>query len=173
MLTPEQYEALWIHTPNEINSFATITGIEAPPANDEYVIRENMFQDYLDIFRGVNTRGDIVIRPQEPGEWYYEHPFFNANGISLLEETPCIYNVLIGEAAPKKKGKEYKNDLKPHEYLTYIYNVEIPGGGQYITSILNAFNVKKIDKISTKERLSKIIDCTDNLIDRIEKDRGL
>lgn len=150
MLTETEYNDLWTYSPNRIGSFRTL-GV-AQPLYNEYVIRENMFEDYLDIFRGRNTRGD---RQNVPNDWYYEHPFFNAYGSLILDNIPCIRYVLIGEAAPKKKDA---NDLimELHQYLTYIYNEEIPGGGQYITSILNAFNVKKIDGMETKKRLLKM-----------------
>ena len=66
MLTLADYTALWIHNPLGMGSFATITGIAAPPPYTDYVIRENMLEDYLDIFRGINTRGNPHIRPEVP-----------------------------------------------------------------------------------------------------------
>lgn len=66
MLTLAQYNSLWFHNPLGMGSFATITGIAAPPPYADYVIRENMLEDYLDIFRGMNTRGNLHIRPEVP-----------------------------------------------------------------------------------------------------------
>jgi hypothetical protein len=141
MLTIAQYNALWIHNPLGMGSFATITGIAAPPPYADYVIRENMFEDYLDIFRGNNTRGDIAIRPIVPPVWYYEHPFFNADGIPVIENVPCIKYVLIAEAPPQVNGG----------VINYIYNLHLPGGN-YITAPLNALNINP-DGMPTLVRL--------------------
>jgi hypothetical protein len=125
MLTNVEYEDLWnIH-------FLQIVPIGTTmPRYDEYIIRENMFQDYLDIFRGENTRGNIAIRPHEPAIWYYPHPFFNAYGTPLLGNTPCINNVLIAEAPPQVNGG----------VINYLYNVQLAGGA-YITAPLQAFDI--------------------------------
>ena len=103
MLNEEQYEDLWN------DHFAPIVpaGTIMPPYND-YVIRENMFEDYLDIFRGINTRHIRQIFPV--GGWYYEHPFFNADGTCILVNIPCIKYILIGEACPAF-GANYFYDI--------------------------------------------------------------
>jgi hypothetical protein len=51
-----------------------------------------MFEDYLDIFRGINTRmersGSSNIK------WYYDHPFFNGDKLKL-EKKPTYFNKLV------------------------------------------------------------------------------
>ena len=81
MLTINEYKKLWD------DNFASLTK-EAIPSYDEYRRRENMLEDYLDIFRGKSTREE---RSSEEGiKWYYEHPFFNTNGTSIIAEKSCI-----------------------------------------------------------------------------------
>lgn len=156
MLNEEQYEALWNHSPNGMGSFATKTGIAAPPPYDEYIIRENMFQDYLDIFRGVNTRGNIAIRPHEPAIWYYPHPFFivdeatNLRNIPQLIDRPCIKYILIAEAPPKVKNEDL--NLEDNERIKYIYNSHLRGGS-YITAPLNAFGTIGANQMPQTQRL--------------------
>lgn len=125
MLTNAQYVNLW-----NVHFLPIVPAGTAMPLYDEYIIRENMFQDYLDIFRGINTRGNIAIRPEEPAIWYYEHPFFNAIGTPLLRNTPCINNVFIAEAPPQVNGGVIK----------YVYNLQLAGGA-YITAPLQAFDI--------------------------------
>jgi hypothetical protein len=129
MLTLIDYIALWNHRPNGIDSFATITGIAPPPPYADYVIRENMLEDYLDIFRGINTRHTRPIIPFGD-DWYYPHPFFNADGSTKLKEKPCIKYVLIAEAPPQVNGG----------VINYIYNLHLAGGA-YITAPLKAFGI--------------------------------
>ncbi|GAA4052922.1 hypothetical protein [Flavobacterium chungnamense] len=157
MLTELEYEDLW-----NLHFVPIVPAATFMPPYADYVIRENMFEDYLDIFRGKNTRNTETIRPIVPENWYYDHPFFNPDGTPKSKEKPCIQYILIGEAAPKKKEtKENKNAV---ENLTYIYNT-IPKGGQYITSILNAFDLLEIDKMETKDRLIKMAEKGVVLID--------
>lgn len=148
MLTNDEYNNLWNYNPTGAGSFRSITGLIHPPNYQEYVIRENMFEDFLDIFRGKNTRNKRLCTSEILN---YLHPFFNDAGTIILEK-PSIKYVLIGEAAPKKK--EDNNELELIKQLTYIYNIEISGGGQYITSILNAFKQKDPEK--TVDRLIEI-----------------
>jgi hypothetical protein len=86
MLLEKQYKELW---------GTHFSGITTCPSYNEYIIRENMLEDYLDLFRGRNTREDRAIRPTN---WYYEHPFFDEKGNSILKEKPCIKYILIAEA---------------------------------------------------------------------------
>jgi hypothetical protein len=64
------------------------------PSYDEFKISERMLEDYLDIFRGTNTREGELTMP-------YSHPFFDENGNPLLTEKPCIRYILVAEARPK------------------------------------------------------------------------
>jgi len=63
------------------------------PNYDDFRISERMVQDYLDIFRGYNTREGNIEMP-------YDHPFFDENGNPLLDKKPCIRYILVGEARP-------------------------------------------------------------------------
>jgi hypothetical protein len=65
-----------------IRDFAPLT-TEAMPSYDEFKISERMLEDYLDIFRGYNSREGDNLMP-------YPHPFFDENGNSLLKVKPCI-----------------------------------------------------------------------------------
>ena len=70
MLTNDEYNNLWE------NHFEGINGLDGQtiPSYDlenGYLEAENMLEDYLDIFRGVNTRNE---RGNDGNEWYYE-PF--------------------------------------------------------------------------------------------------
>lgn len=75
--------------------FAPLTA-EAMPSYDEFKISERMLEDYLDIFRGYNSREGENIMP-------YPHPFFDDNGNSLFEKKPCIKYILLGEVRPPLK----------------------------------------------------------------------
>lgn len=137
ILTNAEYYNLWFHNPLEMGSFATITGNQISPPYTDYVIRENMFEDYLDIFRGMNTR---TARGLDTAG----HPFLNENnnylldnnGMSLLENVPCIKYVLIGEACPSN-GNNYFYDIhelnsKGQVYLRSSYNATYGGLGPAI-----------------------------------------
>jgi len=151
MLTLPDYNALLSHSINTIDSFATITGIAIPAHAEhaEYVIHENMFEDYLDIFRGMNTRGNPHIRPEVPPDWYYDHPFFNADGTSILVNKPCIKYILIGEACPEFGANYFYNlhELGNPGYLRAAYNSEYNGVGPAIpwTPLHNPIN--KLNKL--------------------------
>ena len=123
MLTFAEYENLWnAH-------FAGINGLRGqlmPPYN-QYLEAENMLEDYLDIFRGVNTRN---LRANGDNPWYYDHPFFDGD-TPKLKEKPCIKYIMIGEARPK-----LKND-KPG---TYFYNVNHLGSTGWLREPFKAFN---------------------------------
>ncbi|MFZ4413590.1 MAG: hypothetical protein ACOYOV_10940 [Bacteroidales bacterium] len=122
MLTEAEYNDLWV------KNFTPIVGRILIPDYDQYIIRENMFQDYLDIFRGFNSRN---IRLIQPNLWIYEHPFFDNNGNLKLNKVPKIKYILIAEAAPK---------IIDDNIIKYIYNTNL-NGGQYITAPMNAFGI--------------------------------
>lgn len=132
MLNKNEYINLWESHFNEITN-------QNLPDFQQYLIRENMLEDYLDIFRGINTRAERANTLNN--NWYYEHPFFNGNE-SILNEKPLIRYVLIGEAAPK-----VNNDI-----IKYIYNISLSGGA-YITAPLKAFNVNNVNNLNPIERL--------------------
>ena len=114
-----EYTDLW----NQ--SFAPLTN-ETIPSYEEFVISERMFEDYLDIFRGFNSRTDDLNMP-------YPHPFFDNEGNSLLGIKPCIKYILIGEARPKCKEPQL-NECNGDEANTYFYNIQHVG----MTPWLNA-----------------------------------
>ena len=134
MLKKKHYEKLWK------THFSGIPNQNCPDF-EQYIIRENMLEDYLDLFRGINTRNQRAI---PPANWYYEHPFF-LNGNSVLNEKPCIKYILIAEAAPQVNNNAIK----------YIYNKNIAGGA-YITAPLNAFNTNNVNNLNTTERLLEL-----------------
>jgi hypothetical protein len=105
-------------TENEFNvqwsrDFAPLT-TETMPRYDEFQISERMLEDYLDIFRGYNSREGENIMP-------YPHPFFDSNGKPILEKKPCIRYILIGEARPHQIDPDL-NDCGGDRANTYFYN---------------------------------------------------
>jgi len=125
MLNAADFTTLWT---------STFPGLPMPPtAWNEYVERENMYQDYLDIFRGWNSRANRVIRSFVPAAWYYPHPFFDATGKPLLEQTPCVKYVLVAEAPPTAS--------------TFFYNITHLGSTQYYTAPLTAFGIASTLKV--------------------------
>ena len=126
MLTNAQYVNLW-----NVHFLPIVPAGTVMPPYHEYVIRENMFQDYLDIFRGINTRGNIAIRPEEPAIWYYEHPFFNPDGTSILDAIPCISYIMIGECAAP---------LNP--IIPLVGDCDIPNGDNGNTYFYNILHLK-------------------------------
>lgn len=126
MLTDEDYTDLWnAPTPAGFGRGAT-----PPPAYNDYVIRENQLEDYLDIFRGHDTRAG---RPIPVGGWYYDHPFFPPPGVAGFVPPPVAHNptiryILIAEAA---------NPTAP----TYFYNVLHLGNSRYYSAPRDAFGI--------------------------------
>jgi len=107
MLTNIDYTSLW-------GSFAAIPSLMrinplGMPLYQEYLEREHFQQDYLDIFRGYNSRGNFRIRPIHPIVMLPPHPFFdlagnpllNINGVNLQNVYGnSIKHILIAEACP-------------------------------------------------------------------------
>jgi hypothetical protein len=91
---------------------------EQMPSYDQFRICERMLEDYLDIFRGFNSReGDM--------EMPYAHPFFDEKGNPLLKEKPCVKYILVGEARPKPNVPRY-NTCTPtpgDENNSYFYDI--------------------------------------------------
>jgi hypothetical protein len=119
-LTRAQYTALWI-APFPGGPF---------PSHNEYLDRENQLQDYLDIFRGRNTR---PLRAAPAAGWYYPHPFFPPPGVAGFVppqnyQPPRIKYILVAEAA------------KPVGAGTYFYNVNHLVDTPYFREVRKAFN---------------------------------
>jgi hypothetical protein len=131
MLNENQYNELWN------DHFAPIipAGTIMPPYI-EYAIRERMFQDYLDIFRGENTRVEGYGMP-------YLHPFFNPDGTPKLKEKPCIKYIMIGECAAPLNPiiPVLGNCAIPNGDTnnTYFYNILHLGFTQYLNAPRLAF----------------------------------
>jgi hypothetical protein len=92
-----------------------LAGVPMPNYND-FRISERMLEDYLDIFRGFNSRNGANEMP-------YPHPFFDADGNSLLGYKPCVKFILIGEARPQNVAP-LLNDCNGDEANTYFYNIK-------------------------------------------------
>lgn len=85
------------------------------PSFDEFRICERMLEDYLDIFRGFNSREGEMGMP-------YPHPFFDSNGKPLLDKKPCINFILIGEARPPLNTPVLNNCMGDRAN-TYFYDI--------------------------------------------------
>jgi hypothetical protein len=133
MLTEEHYTALWRNpAPHGFGQS------HAMPSYHEYCIRENQIQDYLDIFRGRNTRAD---REFNDGEHPYQE-YLNP------ENPPCIKYIMIGEAAPPLNPiiaplRDWQN--------TFFYNPNHLGPTQYFSAPCNAFGINP--RLSKLEKL--------------------
>jgi hypothetical protein len=114
MLNQQQYNQLWQQ------HFAPLTNSLNPPNYNEYYISDRMFEDYLDIFRGVNTR-----TPHDNHIMPYGHPYF-INNTPILPNAPCIKYVMIGEARPSNPG-------------TYFYNINDIGQTAWLREPYKAF----------------------------------
>ena len=131
MLTNDEYNDLWN------DHFAPIAAGTMMPLYIEYAIRERMFQDYLDIFRGENTRIDGFGMP-------YPHPFFESDGKTpILKEKPCIKYIMIGECAlplkPNIPVKRICNIPNGDTNNTYFYNILHLGNTPYLNAPRLAF----------------------------------
>lgn len=129
MLTKKQFDDL-------LGEFKKALPKGTIPDYNEYVESENKFEDYLDIFRGINTRmersGSSNIK------WYYDHPFFNGDKLKL-EKKPCIRYVMIGEARPKP-NEPVINNCGGDENNTYFYNVTHVKNTRWLSEPCRAFN---------------------------------
>jgi hypothetical protein len=107
----------------------------------DYLIREHMFEDYLDIFRGVNTRDHRTIKLCE--EWYYPHPYFE-NNVCLID-TPALKYVMIGEAAPSS-GE------------TYFYNIKHWDSTSWLSAPVKAFSLPYKKPINEDEKRDLLLE---------------
>jgi hypothetical protein len=166
MLTREEYEDLW-------KTHFTGVGIRKTSKEDDnpndcpndycdYLIREHMFEDYLDIFRGRDTRAIRHIQLCE--EWYYPHPYFE-NNVCLID-TPALKYIMIGEAAPALLDKTKKrisiSERNKIKVGTYFYDIEQLEKTSWLSTPINAFYNAKLSKISyakpnTKDDKKKLL----------------
>ena len=113
-MTRTEFENQWNR---DFAGLPPLTGMQMP-SFDEFRISERMREDYLDIFRGENTReGDI--------EMPYDHPFFDKNGNPVLTSNPLIKYILILEAIPPLNPPLWNNCLPiaGDENNSYIFNI--------------------------------------------------
>ncbi len=110
-MTRTQFNDQWNR---DFAGLSSLAGVPMPNY-DDFRISERMLEDYLDIFRGFNSREGEIGMP-------YDHPFFDANGNSLLGYKPCIKYILIGEARPQQVAPRL-NDCNGDEANTFFYNV--------------------------------------------------
>jgi hypothetical protein len=111
MLTRKEFENQWNR---DFAGLAPLAG-EQIPSYDQFRISERMLEDYLDIFRGFNSREGGMEMP-------YPHPFFDENGNPLLKEKPCIKYILVGEARPPLKTP-ILNKCGGDGNNTYFYDI--------------------------------------------------
>lgn len=123
MLTSTDYCKLWA------NDFAPHTALPIPSYID-YQVSERMLEDYIDIFRGKNTRVN------ENFEMPYPHPFFDEKGNPLLKDKPCIKYIMIAEARPAPNPPKWKNftPLAGDEANTFFYNIQHVKNTAYLSA---------------------------------------
>lgn len=132
-MTHTQYTDLW----NDHLAPHTV-GIIMPSYN-EYLLRENQLEDYLDIFRGVDSRPNREGAITMP----YPHPFFNADGSPKLKEKPCVKYLLVGEAAPPLNPVAPTTEclgIVGDKANTYFFDIKHLKQTPYFSSPRTAFN---------------------------------
>lgn len=139
MLTRTEYYNLWgIYFDPLVIANQDLHGIPCPPY-DQYLLREHMLEDYLDIFRGYDSRGNLAIRPV-PLIMGFPHPFFNNGvpveyeGVQRSNKLTQIKYVLIAEAAPEHV---------PGTPGTFFYNTLHLGDTGYFSATLEAFQINQ------------------------------
>lgn len=148
-MSEAEYKKLWDdnvgpHTPEPM-----------PPYSD-YLVRENMVEDFIDIFRGRSTREERSAK--EGIKWYYPHPFFNADGSPKLAKKPCIKYIMIAEAAPTPKP------------VVPVDGCLIPGGDDNNTYFYNILHLKRTNYLNsprTSFACPPYRPCPENKIDTL------
>ena len=113
-MTRIEFENLWNR---DFAGLPPLAGVGIPNF-EEFIRSERMRQDYLDIFRGENTReGDI--------EMPYDHPFFDENGNPILTPPPLIKYILVLEAIPPSNPASWNNclPLAGDKNNSYIFDI--------------------------------------------------
>jgi hypothetical protein len=132
-MTRAQYTDLWnIH----IEPLATELMI---PSYEDHLLRRNQREDYLDIFRGTNTRENRRGSKDIP----YPHPFFNSDGSPKLKAKPAIKHLLIGEAAPEVGPADPISacaELVGDQANSYFYDIRHLKETPYFSAPRIAFN---------------------------------
>jgi len=123
ILTFVQFQNLWIQHFN-----AYIANANLHQLYQSYLARENHLEDYIDIFRGQDTR---LQRQQNA---ILPHRFQN-----IINNGYAINYILVAEAAPHG--------------VNYIYS---NGSGSYITAPLHAFLVNNVRNLNAINRLEML-----------------
>lgn len=123
----------------------------AIPSFSEYLISERMVEDYLDIFRGKNTRSEDLGMP-------YKHPFFNSDGSPKLAETPSIKYILVGEARKLQKDEKLRscNPLDADINNTFVYDIRHLKSTPWLSSMVKAWNCKNY-KPCTENKIESLL----------------
>jgi hypothetical protein len=144
MLTLAQYNNLWTN-PMPLG-FARPLPDPDYPAYADYLLRENQIQDYLDLFRGYNSRGNAPVRgipEQVQIEHGYDHPFegFFGNGpmaikyILIAEAAPSLNPPIMGFAGPSFGG-QFGDTAN-----TFFYNINHLRRTPYFSAVMTAFGI--------------------------------
>ena len=138
-----EFESIWKEHFNGIVKCAI-------PSYGEYLINERMVEDYLDIFRGKNTRPQDSSMP-------YEHPFFNLDGTCKLAEIPRIKYILVGEARPLPKDVRLHscNPIDADLNNTYVYDIRHLKSTPWLSALIKAWKCNAYKP------------CTENKIDSL------
>jgi hypothetical protein len=126
-MTPTQYGLLW-------GLFPRIPGIPTIPPYADYLSRENFLEDYLDIFRGRDTRAARGLAGPHPFHAQLSNPLFVA---------PKIAYVLIGEAANSSSS-------------TFFYNPTHLSSTNWLRSPLKAFGLGIAYPKTSKEKIDAL-----------------
>jgi len=113
-ISPAQYSNLW-------NQYLALLAGNPQPLYQAYLDRENFLEDYLDIFRGLDTRATRGLAGPHPFHAQLSNPLFVA---------PKIAYVLIGEAANSSS-------------TTFFYNPTHLKSTNWLRSPLEAFGLGK------------------------------
>lgn len=109
-ISPAQYSNLW-------NQYLALLAGNPQPPYQAYLDRENFLEDYLDIFRGLDTRATRGLSGSHPFHAQLSDPLFVA---------PKITYLLIGEAAPAESS-------------TFFYNLDHKDQTNWLGAPLEAF----------------------------------
>jgi hypothetical protein len=85
MFTNSEYDKLW-------NDHFHTLGIPKVDTYDDYVVRECYFQDYLDLFRGYNSRSKRILSDDKTLPCHGEHTYFKDSTENNAAD--CLWDIL-------------------------------------------------------------------------------
>jgi hypothetical protein len=155
MLTLTEYENLW-----KTHFSGIVPAGVIMPDYCEYLNREHMVEDYLDIFRGINTRASRAIQPCHG--WYYPHPFFDEKGKGKIEK-PCIKYIMIGEGIPTMNIPNF-NMCGGDNKNTYFYNTTHLGSTVWLREPFKAFNagISWVSPLCPSDKINILLNLAKN-----------